>query len=61
MQEARPTYFFGVPRVWEKFQEKIIAGMREKSAIAQKIAHWARSIGLKSNYKLMDSCANFLF
>jgi len=45
LPEVRPTVFFGVPRVWEKFS----GGLREKLAQATgtkaKIAAWAQQVG----------------
>jgi long-chain-fatty-acid--CoA ligase ACSBG len=29
LKEVRPTFFFGVPRVWEKIQEKMVQMGRE--------------------------------
>ena len=44
--EARPTYFLGVPRVWEKFADRIQGAVRESSALRQTIFSWARRQGL---------------
>lgn len=43
---ARPTIFFAVPRVWEKFEEKMKeAAANNKSAILRSLATWAKSKG----------------
>jgi len=43
---ARPTYFFGVPRVWEKMQAAIMARGKEAPALRRRIAAFARGQGL---------------
>jgi long-chain-fatty-acid--CoA ligase ACSBG len=45
MKEVRPTFFFGVPRVWEKIQEKMVQIGRANSALKQRIGAWAKSQG----------------
>lgn len=49
MQEARPTIFFGVPRVWEKIQEKMVEMGRNASGAAQTFSSWAKSVGIEKN------------
>ncbi|XP_032681082.1 very long-chain-fatty-acid--CoA ligase bubblegum [Odontomachus brunneus] len=43
---AQPTIFFGVPRVWEKFHEKMLEKARSNSTIKTYIAKWAKGQGL---------------
>lgn len=43
---AQPTIFFGVPRVWEKFHEKMMEKARSNGAIKTWIAKWAKNQGL---------------
>lgn len=43
---AQPTVFVGVPRVWEKFYEKMLEKARSNSAIKTWIAKWAKGQGL---------------
>ena len=50
LREVHPTIFVGVPRVWEKIQEKMMAAGAQNSPIKKKIAAWARKIGLKGGY-----------
>ena len=52
--EAQPTYIFGVPRVWEKFQEKITKTVSESSSIRQKIFSWAQRTGLEAGIESMN-------
>ncbi|XP_069482840.1 long-chain-fatty-acid--CoA ligase ACSBG2-like isoform X1 [Ambystoma mexicanum] len=54
LQEVRPTTFFGVPRVWEKIQEKMKDMGSKSSFIKQKISSWAKKIGLGANYNRMN-------
>jgi long-subunit acyl-CoA synthetase (AMP-forming) len=50
LREVRPHYFLGVPRVWEKIQEKIMAAGARNPPIKKKIAKWARRQGLAGGY-----------
>ena len=47
MQEVRPTAFVGVPRVWEKFKEKVESQLRETTGIKEFILSKARVRGKK--------------
>ncbi len=48
LREVRPTLFFGVPRVWEKMQAKMVEAGKKNSWLKRKIAAWARGIGLRA-------------
>ncbi|XP_056140333.1 long-chain-fatty-acid--CoA ligase ACSBG2-like [Lampris incognitus] len=54
LKEARPTAFLGVPRVWEKMQEKMKAVGAKASPMKKRVADWAKSIGLQYNYSAMN-------
>ncbi len=45
LQEVKPTVFFAVPRVWEKFHGGIMAKIGEASGAKAKIAQWAQQVG----------------
>ncbi len=47
IREVRPTVFFGVPRVWEKFKAKAEEGIRAQSPRRQKLVSWARKLSLE--------------
>ena len=51
LKEVKPTYFFGVPRVWEKIHEKMLAVGRQNNCLKTFIANWAKSAGLTQNFK----------
>ena len=50
LRETRPHYFLGVPRVWEKIQERIMSAGAKNPPLRKKIAAWARRIGLVAGY-----------
>lgn len=54
MKEVRPTAFMGVPRVWEKMQEKMKAVGAKSSAVRKKVAAWAKDVGLHNNLAKMN-------
>uniref|UniRef100_A0A3Q3XCT5 long-chain-fatty-acid--CoA ligase n=1 Tax=Mola mola TaxID=94237 RepID=A0A3Q3XCT5_MOLML len=54
LKEARPTLFLGVPRVWEKMQEKMKDVGAKASPMLKRVADWAKSIGLQYNYSIMN-------
>ncbi|TNM89301.1 hypothetical protein fugu_003535 [Takifugu bimaculatus] len=54
LKEARPTCFLGVPRVWEKMQEKMKAVGAKASPMRKRVADWAKAIGLQYNYSAMN-------
>ena len=44
LREARPTLFFGVPRVWEKFKGRVEQSLRELPPARQRVVDWARTV-----------------
>lgn len=50
LREVRPHYFFGVPRVWEKIQERVMAAGARNPPLKRRIAAWARRQGLAGGY-----------
>jgi long-chain acyl-CoA synthetase len=48
LAEVRPTFFFGVPRVWEKFKAKAEEGFSKQPPAKRRILAWAR--GVASEY-----------
>ncbi|XP_018415207.1 PREDICTED: long-chain-fatty-acid--CoA ligase ACSBG2 isoform X2 [Nanorana parkeri] len=57
LREVRPTAFMGVPRVWEKMQEKMKAVGAKSSTIKRKVASWAKGVGLETNLKRMNGAS----
>ncbi|XP_066499586.1 long-chain-fatty-acid--CoA ligase ACSBG2 isoform X1 [Hoplias malabaricus] len=54
LREVRPTAFMGVPRVWEKMQEKMKAIGAKSSTVRRKVASWAKDVGLNTNLSKME-------
>ncbi|XP_012733922.2 long-chain-fatty-acid--CoA ligase ACSBG2 isoform X2 [Fundulus heteroclitus] len=54
LRETRPTGFLGVPRVWEKMQERMKAVGAKASPLRRRVADWAKSIGLEYGYSAMN-------
>jgi long-chain acyl-CoA synthetase len=44
LKDARPTVFFGVPRIWEKFHAVLAARLAEQTGAKQKLIAWARRV-----------------
>lgn len=47
LQDARPTRFMGVPRVYEKFQERMVAVASSSGSFKKMLASWAKGVTLK--------------
>ncbi|XP_008331216.1 long-chain-fatty-acid--CoA ligase ACSBG2-like isoform X2 [Cynoglossus semilaevis] len=54
LKEARPTVFMGVPRVWEKMQERMRSVAAKSSTVRRKVAAWAKDVGLQTNLAKMN-------
>lgn len=54
LKEVRPTAFMGVPRVWEKMQERMKSAGAKSSTVRRKVASWAKSVGLQTNLSKMN-------
>jgi long-chain acyl-CoA synthetase len=50
MIEARPNVLVGVPRVYEKIYERIMANVGKSTPLKKKIFHWAVGVGKKVSY-----------
>lgn len=48
LKQVRPTTFFGVPRVWERFEAGIKGQLSQAEGAKAKIADWARSVSSKA-------------
>lgn len=49
LKDAKPTIFFGVPRVWEKIQEKMVQIGRESTGIKKSLATWCKQLAAEKN------------
>jgi len=47
LKEVRPTRFLGVPRVWEKIEEKMREIGRQNTGIKKVVADWAKASALQ--------------
>ena len=54
LKEVQPTIFLGVPRVWEKMEEKMRQVGKNAKGIKKKISKWAKNVGLKSGYLVQN-------
>lgn len=50
LRAARPTMFFGVPRVWEKMMESMKKAGASGGGLSKKIAAWAKAKGLEGHH-----------
>jgi len=46
LRDVRPTFFFGVPRVWEKIQSRMEAAGAKSGPLRRRLVRWARDVGL---------------
>jgi len=46
LRDVRPTFFFGVPRVWEKIQARMEAAGAKSGSLRRRLVRWARGVGL---------------
>jgi long-chain acyl-CoA synthetase len=49
LKEVRPTFFFGVPRIWEKLHAGVAGKLAEAQGAKKRIAMWATSIGRQAS------------
>jgi long-chain-fatty-acid--CoA ligase ACSBG len=47
LKEVRPTFFFGVPRVWEKMQENVEKVLGGLTGAKLNLLNWARKVASK--------------
>lgn len=57
MREVHPTMMTAVPRVLEKFYEKIVASGKTKTGAARSVFEWALNLALKYNIEAEDRTA----
>lgn len=48
MKEVLPTIFFGVPRVYEKMEDKIKIALKDITGIKRKLVDWSRGVATKT-------------
>lgn len=53
LKEALPTVFLGVPRVWEKIQEKMQEVGKANKGIKRQIGQWAKRTGTRHNQLIL--------
>eukprot|EP01147_Barroeca_monosierra_P001925 gene1925-5014_t len=54
LKDVRPTLFLGVPRVWEKIEEKMRAVGAATTGFKKKIGTWAKKKGLEGSYAIQE-------
>ena len=55
IEVARPTVFFGVPRVWEKFKSALENRLDEASGVKARLLNWARDVGVRAGYEWSET------
>jgi long-chain acyl-CoA synthetase len=45
LKDVQPHFFFGVPRVWEKFHAGITAKLRDAKGVKKALVGWAQGVG----------------
>lgn len=50
LREIRPSFFLGVPRVWEKIQSAVQAAGAAASPMRRQLIGWARRVGLQAGF-----------
>lgn len=55
LKEARPTRFFGVPRVWEKIMEGMLEKGRATKGIKRKLAKACKKAGIEHHFNNKDT------
>eukprot|EP00092_Neocalanus_flemingeri_P008766 GFUD01009439.1.p1 GENE.GFUD01009439.1~~GFUD01009439.1.p1 ORF type:complete len:716 (+),score=170.32 GFUD01009439.1:61-2208(+) len=53
LKEVRPTRFLGVPRVWEKIQEKMMEIGKQNTGVKKMIANWAKRAAFEHHEERM--------
>ncbi len=54
MVAARPTLFFGVPRVWEKFKAALESRLQEATGLKKLLVDWCRKVGVEAGYEKIE-------
>lgn len=54
LQEAKPTRLLGVPRVYEKIQEKMLSIGAQSGAAKKMVSSWAKSVTLQHHMDAME-------
>ncbi|WP_174258809.1 AMP-dependent synthetase/ligase [Myxococcus xanthus] len=53
LREVRPSFFFGVPRVWEKFKAKAEEGLASQPPSKRRVVAWARRVASERHERVM--------
>ncbi|XXF81119.1 AMP-dependent synthetase/ligase [Myxococcaceae bacterium GXIMD 01537] len=53
LREVRPTFFFGVPRVWEKFKAKAEQALAAQPPLKRKVVAWARKVASERHARVL--------
>lgn len=61
LKEARPTFFFGVPRVWEKIQEQISKQVATLTGTKLKLLNWASNAAYERYMSIFNQNSKFSF
>lgn len=49
IKDCRPTLFFGVPRIWEKFHAAVAGKLEQATGVKAKLVAWARGVATRAN------------
>jgi long-chain acyl-CoA synthetase len=49
IKDSRPTVFFGVPRIWEKFHAALSGKLAQVTGVKAKLVGWARNVCTRVN------------